>query len=232
MRISLIVVGETITDTYLTNVILNGLLEEFNHFIMMIFGKSDPPSLSEIESLLLVQESHLDKYHQELAVTTVDANIAQETTPNAAQGYAINGHNFGNQFGRGRGRQGRNRGRGRARRTGPRPTCQLYGRYGHSVFVCWFCFDETFVPPAAVTQTTAPADQQQTTTGTEAATTSTTPQVNLAEAMSLDAIGIPSDSPSNCSEEEDWYGDTGATHHVTPNSKFTHQYTIQWLYTS
>lgn len=114
---------------------------------MMIFSKSETPSLSEIESLLLVQESPLDKFRQELVV-----NATANATPNVVQASARSGSGYdqanartqgvqGNStFGfqlRGRGRQGRTRGRGRGTPPiGNKPTCQLCARYGHPILDC------------------------------------------------------------------------------------------------
>lgn len=43
---------------------------------MMIYGRPDSPSISDIEGLLLVQEAQFDKYRHELVVVTVSANVA------------------------------------------------------------------------------------------------------------------------------------------------------------
>lgn len=192
---SLTVIGESITDSYLTDVILDGLLEEYNSFVMIIFGKANAPTLSEIDSLLLVQESQLDKFRQELAVTTATSNVAHPTTrvdhdtTSGAQNFQ---GNRGNTYGPGRVRQGCNRSRGRAHTTGPCPTCQFSGRYGNSVLDCRFRFDEMFIPPPSVTQATSTSAQDHTTSAEDTNNSSTTPQVNLTKAMSLDATGIHS----------------------------------------
>lgn len=44
------------------DVVLDGLPEEYNSFVMMIYGHSDTIFLSEIEALLLVQEVQFDKH--------------------------------------------------------------------------------------------------------------------------------------------------------------------------
>lgn len=126
----------------------------------------------------------------------------------------------GNSSSRGHRRQGRGRGRGMTRytNTSTRQTCQLCGHYGHSVLECWYRFDETFVPQPLVAQTTpnSASTQQQ---STDAMATSTTPYVNLAEIMTLDATGMTSEfSIPSRSYHDNWYGDTRASHHVTPNA--------------
>ncbi|WJX10129.1 hypothetical protein P8452_00887 [Trifolium repens] len=66
----------------------------------MIYGRPDSPSLLDIEGLLLVQESQLEKFRQELAIPNASANVA----------HANGGR--GNTGSRGRGRNARGKGRG------------------------------------------------------------------------------------------------------------------------
>lgn len=69
-------IGDPISEQDQIDAVLDGLPEEYNSFVMMIYGRPDSPSLSDIEALLLVQEAQLDKFRQELAVSNVSANIA------------------------------------------------------------------------------------------------------------------------------------------------------------
>ncbi|CAJ2678668.1 unnamed protein product [Trifolium pratense] len=138
---TLLSVGDSVTEQDQIDSILDGLPEEYNPFVMMIYGRSDSPSLYDIEGLLLVQESQLEKFRQELMVPNVSANIAHT------------GGGWGNSHARGRGRTNRGRGRGQGSSSGNRPTCQLCNKYGHHVFDCWYRFDENFVPaPSAPKQ--------------------------------------------------------------------------------
>lgn len=59
---SLITIGESISKQDITDIILDGLSEEYNAFVMMIYDKADSPNLTEIESLLLVHKRQLDKF--------------------------------------------------------------------------------------------------------------------------------------------------------------------------
>jgi histone deacetylase 1/2 len=128
---TLISIGDSISEQDQIDSILEGLPEEFNPFVMMIYGRSDSPSLYDIEGLLLVQESQLAKFRQELSTPSASANLA----------HSRGGR--GNPSVRGRGRS--SRGRSSSSSTGNRPTCQLCGQYGHPVFECWYKFDENFV---------------------------------------------------------------------------------------
>lgn len=143
---SLVAIGDPISEQDHIDVILDGLPEEYNPFVMMMYGRIDSPPIHDIEALLLVQEAQLEKYKQELNIGHVSVNVAQGRS---------NEHNQNDNRGRGancgRGSRGRgNRGRGRG---GPRPTCQLCYKYGHDAFHCWNRFDANFVPP------TPPPDQ-------------------------------------------------------------------------
>lgn len=141
----LIAAGDTLSDQEHIDVVLDGLPEEYNSFVMMIYARSDSPSISDIESLLLLQEAQFDKFKQELSAGTVSANIAQgphnQQNQNSFSGNrGRGGRNFNN-----RGRGGRNyNGRGRG---GPKPTCQICFKYGHDAFQCWSRFDENFIQP-------------------------------------------------------------------------------------
>jgi histone deacetylase 1/2 len=130
----LISIGDSVSEQDQIDSILDGLPEEYNPFVMMIYGRPDSPSLFDIEGLLLVQESQLEKFRQELAVPSASANVAHTNGGRNSSGS------------RGRGRNGRGRGRNQAGSTGNRPTCQLCNKYGHHVFDCWHRFDENFVP--------------------------------------------------------------------------------------
>ncbi|KAK2402858.1 hypothetical protein QL285_052344 [Trifolium repens] len=89
---TLISIGDTVTEQDRIDSILDGLPEEYNPFVMMIYGRPDSPSLLDIEGLLLVQESQLEKFRQELVVPTASANLAQ----------ASRGRGNGGSRGRGR----------------------------------------------------------------------------------------------------------------------------------
>src|SRR4051812_48064070 len=77
---SLLAVGDVITEQDQIDSILNGLPEEYSPFVMQMYGCPIPPTLCDVEALLYVQEAQLDKFRQELAATTVSANV-----PHASQ---------------------------------------------------------------------------------------------------------------------------------------------------
>lgn len=212
------------------DVILEGLPEEYNAFVMLYYGKPDTADITEFESLLLVQEAQLEKFRQELTTTTPTANVVQANPqPNPqvlATNTASNGYNNPfPSFTRGRYRFNRGRGRGRSRgashtyhhpnytapTNGSKPTCQLCGKFGHAVTSCWYRFDESFVPPP-VNNTTAPNQATATPTTTS---DNSTPQACFAALTSHVPGAVTAEFPPEFTESG-WYADTCASHHMTP----------------
>jgi histone deacetylase 1/2 len=74
---SLIAVGDNVTEREQIDAILDGLPEDFNSFVMMMYSKTDEFAVEDLEALLLLQEAQFDKFRQELATPAVSANIAQ-----------------------------------------------------------------------------------------------------------------------------------------------------------
>ena len=56
--------------------ILDGLFEEYNLFVIQIYGVPELQSLYDAEAFLYVQEAQLDKFRQELVVWSVSLNVA------------------------------------------------------------------------------------------------------------------------------------------------------------
>lgn len=82
---SLLAIGDSISEQEQIDAVLEGLPEEYNNFVMMIYGRPDSPSPYDIEGLLLVQEAQRDKFRQELAITSVSANVAQSSQSHNSQ---------------------------------------------------------------------------------------------------------------------------------------------------
>ena len=98
----------------------------------MIYRKGKPNDIYDVDALLYVQESQLDKYKQELASLNAIANVSQVMI-NSYSGR--NGNVFGayqSFCGRGTSTCGTGRGR-QVYIIGNRPTCQLCNKYGHLV---------------------------------------------------------------------------------------------------
>lgn len=118
---------------------LDGLLEEYNSFVIIKYAKSENFNLTKLESLLMVQEAQLDKFRQELTISNVIAIVARTNTISnlGKQGYPKSGNSrFNYSYDYGRRHYGWGWGHGRARggcpptgSGGTRPTCQLCGNY-------------------------------------------------------------------------------------------------------
>lgn len=140
---SLLAIGDSITEQDQVDAILVGLPEEYNTFVMMMYGKLEPISYTDLESLLLVQESQLEKFRVELTSGTISVNVAQGSNKTYSQ-YDQN-YNRGGRSDRGRGGRGNRGNIGRGR--GQKPTCQLCFKYGHDAYNYWNRFDPNFVQP-------------------------------------------------------------------------------------
>lgn len=137
---SLLVGGDPISESDQMDVLLQGLPEEYNMFIIMIYGKVETNDTYEVEASLYVEEAQMEKYKQDLTTSSATTNI---THPRPNQFASRNVGRYGSyhhQRGRARGFNGK--GIGRQQFTlGNMPTCQLYNKYEHSIMECWHIFD-------------------------------------------------------------------------------------------
>lgn len=251
---SLVSIGDSITEQDQIDAILEGLPEEYGPFIMLIYSRTDSPSVTDLESLLMVQEAQLQKFKPEVntGVNSVSVNVTQnsQAVKNNFSESQDSGYDKGGRSSRGRGRNN-NRGRGRGRYgSGPKPTCQICFKYGHAAFDCWSRFDQNFVQPeppppqaheqahpysyhAPQYQQGPPQYQQGPPQSQQAAYHGPRPppnqnyqnqpraylaaQSNVYQPVTQE-LQVPSSLDTN------WYPDSGATHHVTPDaSQFSQQ---------
>jgi hypothetical protein len=82
---SLIAISDTVSDQEHVNPIPEGLPEEFNAFVMMVYSRLDTPTVEDIEALLMVQEAQFEKFQQELNNPSVSANLAQSEAKTDAE---------------------------------------------------------------------------------------------------------------------------------------------------
>lgn len=80
---SLADIGEEVKDQDLMDIILEGLSEEYNSFVMMYYVKPDNTGLMELEPLLPVQEAQLGKFRQELTSPSPSAIAVQAIVQNS-----------------------------------------------------------------------------------------------------------------------------------------------------
>ncbi|PNX84646.1 retrovirus-related Pol polyprotein from transposon TNT 1-94, partial [Trifolium pratense] len=115
---SLIVIGDVVSEREQVEVILEGLSEEFNPFVMMVYSRSDTPKVKDIEALLLLQESQFEKFRQELANPSVSANVAQIESKNSNHNSDSEGQDSGTEHYNVKAHRGRRRNKGRGRSRG------------------------------------------------------------------------------------------------------------------
>ncbi|CAJ2646763.1 unnamed protein product [Trifolium pratense] len=168
---SLIVVGDIVSEREQVDAILEGLPEEFNPFVMMVYSRFETPVVEEVEALLLLQEAQFEKFRQELANPSVSTNIAQMDTKSNSSNSNSDSNDFGTEHynvtatrGRGRGK-GRGRGRGRAPsapNTG-KVQCQICSKSNHDALNCWHrdaSFKTESVPSSTLHQHSSPMSSQ------------------------------------------------------------------------
>lgn len=80
---ALIAIGEPITDNKHINAILDGLLDEYDNFVINVSMRSESYSVAELEALLMTQEDRIERNKKIVENSTtnqfVTANIAQSS---------------------------------------------------------------------------------------------------------------------------------------------------------
>jgi histone deacetylase 1/2 len=227
---SLISIGDPVPLRNLIEVVLDALPEEFDPVVAAIGSNSTPISLDEVESYLLAHESRLDKNKKQNLLDAATVNLAQSPnslassqnsttenhlqTPSTSnfptgtnqgrnqenQGYGSQ-NTRGNRNGRGGGRAGRG---GRGGR-GDAP-CQICNRNNHDASICFFRNTgpvQNFGYGYRPTQF-QPQFPNYYNYGNPRASRPPTPQAML------------TGGSSNFNNQW-WYPDSGASHHVTPD---------------
>ncbi|PNX90864.1 retrovirus-related Pol polyprotein from transposon TNT 1-94, partial [Trifolium pratense] len=218
---SLIAVGDVVSVQEQVDAVLEGLPEEYNSFVMLVYSRFETPTVEDVEALLLLQEVQFEKFRQELTNPSVSANVAhmnsKSNSPNQEGESQESGteHYYANaNRGRGRGK-GRGRGRGKAQiaPTSGKVQCQICGKSNHDAANCW----HRYAPPSSRTNAR----------GYNAGNSSRPlhynpyPRPTAHLAIPQYYTSIPDmDTASTAS----WYPDSGASHHLTfnPNNMAYH----------
>ena len=148
----LALVGHNLFDKDHINAVFEGLLQEYETFIISISSRIDPYAVEEIEALLLAEETRIEKnikIHEfsapnlaYLVIFNGPSNFNQRLDKRIysmnSSAFSGNGiyHDCGNSSQRERGRSGRG-----SWRSNNKPQCQLYGRMRHVVMQCYYRFD-------------------------------------------------------------------------------------------
>nr|XP_029148600.1 uncharacterized protein LOC114925294 [Arachis hypogaea]XP_029154457.1 uncharacterized protein LOC114927710 [Arachis hypogaea] len=144
---ALAAVGAPLTDAEYTNVILDGLNEDYHSFLTYVTAKDPPYSIPNLEALLMAQEDIVGRFKKpEPSMVQVNFTQSQPSTQtNFDYAYARNTPPTPNRctYGR-RGRGGRTNRGGRGSWNSNRPQCQICGKLGHIASYCYFRFDQQF----------------------------------------------------------------------------------------
>lgn len=77
---SLHAIGDPVTDQDHIDTILDGLPEEYNSLVMMIYVKGDSSTVDDSDALLLMQDAQFEKFRQELPSPSISVNVAQASS--------------------------------------------------------------------------------------------------------------------------------------------------------
>ena len=154
--------------------------------------------IEAIHIMLLAFEHHLEQQSSIEQISTMSANYIPSSN-NRGGGRKYNGSrgqnytlNTSNYTYRGRGREGRYGQNGRHISTNfEKPQCQLCGKFGYTVQVCYHKFDISY----------------------QSSHNSGTPSLNAGNQNSIPIMV----AASNNHADDTWYLDSGASHHLTQN---------------
>ncbi|KAF7813229.1 Retrovirus-related Pol polyprotein from transposon TNT 1-94 [Senna tora] len=87
----LVSIGAPISDHEHIECLFDGLTKDYESFVTNISLRRDDYSVTEIEALLLVQETRIEKFKE--TTETISANVAQTQSSNRFQNQSIRPHN-------------------------------------------------------------------------------------------------------------------------------------------
>ena len=195
---SLAAIGEPVLEQDQVMNLIGGLRSDYNAVVTAINIRDDKISIEAIHSMLLAYEHRLEQQSSIKQISIMFANYAssfnnrcggrkynsgqgQNYTPNTSY-YTYRGRGHGRRYGQ----------NGKHNSTNSeKPQCQLYGKFGHTVQVCYLKFDIFY----------------------QSSQNSCTPFSNAGNQNSIPAM-IAS---SNNLVDDTWYLDFRASHHLTQN---------------
>ncbi|WJX96151.1 hypothetical protein P8452_77393 [Trifolium repens] len=211
---SLIAVGDTVSEQEQVDSILEGLPEDFNSFVMMVYSRFEIPKVEDVEALLLLQEAQFEKFRQELANPSASANVAytevQSNNPNEdTQGPEPGTEHYNAYPSRGKGRgKGRGRGRGKPQYTSnnEKVQCQICSKPNHNAMECWHRYE----PPSNK------AYGRNYNAGPSSRPPLFNPYMRPTAHYAVPHYYAPTTELDTASTAS-WYPDSGASHHLTFN---------------
>ncbi|RVW88458.1 Retrovirus-related Pol polyprotein from transposon RE2 [Vitis vinifera] len=176
--------------------LLGGLGSDYNAVVTAINIRDDKISIEAVHSMLLVFEHRLEQQSSIEQFSPISANYASSSN-NRGGGRRYNGGrgqnhtpNISNYTYRGCGRGGRYGQNGRHNsNSSEKPQCQLCGKFGHTVQICYHRFDISY----------------------QSSQSSNTSPSNAGNPNSIPAMV----ASSNNLADDTWYLDSGASHHLT-----------------
>jgi hypothetical protein len=136
-------IGSALRDDEFVSYILAGLDEDYNAVYSVVITRVEPITPSELYAQLLSYEQHLQLQHSGAPGHTSSANSSS-----CGRGMS-RGRSGGPSRGRGRGRScGASCGdfTNTQTSTNSHPQCQVCLKIGHTAAMCWYRFDEYYVP--------------------------------------------------------------------------------------
>jgi len=148
---SLATIEEPVSEQDQVMNLLEGLGSNYNAVVTAINIRDDKIYIEVVHSMLLVFKHRLEQQSSIEQISTMFANYASSSN-NRGGGRTYNGSrgqfytsNINNYTYRGHGRGGRYRHNGRHKSTNSeKPQCQLCGKFGHTVQVCYHRFDISY----------------------------------------------------------------------------------------
>ncbi|RVW86789.1 Retrovirus-related Pol polyprotein from transposon RE1 [Vitis vinifera] len=148
---SLAAIGEPVSEQDQVMNLLGGLGSDYNVVVTVINIRDDKISIEAVHSMLLAFEHRLEQQSSIEQFSPISANYASSSNSRGG-GRKYNGDrgqnhtpNISNYTYRGRGRGGRyDQNRRHNSNSSEKPQCQLCGKFGHIVQICYYKFDISY----------------------------------------------------------------------------------------
>ncbi|KAL4353878.1 hypothetical protein GQ457_06G021620 [Hibiscus cannabinus] len=199
---SLAACGNPISEVEKIATILNGLHMEYKPFVTVITASREPFNLDGVVSVLVdaeVQQNAFDLANNFSGSVSIAQGVSEKAVVKNKE-YTMNPQpyrQFNNSGGRGR----------------SWPQCQLCGKIGHLMDSCWFRFDQSF---QGVTAKKSASREESGMTNVNGGEVNVTGHVCSCAGHGNSEGQAQVQIAAASTGQNQWYVDSGATHHVTP----------------